>query len=128
MFASSIASDLVTSSRAGEEVVSVLMPCLVGELLREMPKATNQHDARQVVGTPTSTRQAEREAGIGHSTSIDLQAMAANPEIVHTVAVFAHKSDGPMHPIGDYPLTISVCAGRRLIANLLYIITIITVY
>lgn len=57
----------------------------IGELLREMPKATNQHDARQVVGTPTSTRQAEREAGIGHSTSIDLQAMAANPEIVQAV-------------------------------------------
>lgn len=57
----------------------------IGELLRELPKATNQHDAQQVVGTPTSTRQAEREAGIGHSTSIDLQALAKNPDIVEAV-------------------------------------------
>ena len=56
----------------------------IGELLRELPKATNQHD-RQVVGAPTSTRQAEREAGISHATSIDLQALAANPDVVQAV-------------------------------------------
>lgn len=56
----------------------------IGELLRELPKATNQHDAK-VVGIPTSTRQAEREAGIDHHTSIDLQALAANPEVVQAV-------------------------------------------
>lgn len=57
----------------------------IGEILRELPKATNQHDAQQVVGTPTSTRQAERAAHIDHHTSIDLQAMAANPEVVQAV-------------------------------------------
>ena len=57
----------------------------IGEILRELPKATNQHDAQQVVGTPTSTRQAERAAHIDHHTSIDLQAMAANPDVVQAV-------------------------------------------
>ena len=57
----------------------------IGEILRELPKAVNQHDAPQVVGTPTSTRQAERTAGIDHHTAIDLQAMAANPEVVEAV-------------------------------------------
>lgn len=57
----------------------------IGEILRELPKAVNQHDASQVVGTPTSTRQAEKQAGIGHATSIDLQKMAANPEVVQAV-------------------------------------------
>lgn len=56
----------------------------IGELLRDMPKAVNQH-GEQVVGAPTSTRQAERDAGIDHHTSIDLQAMAANPEVVQAV-------------------------------------------
>ena len=56
----------------------------IGELLRELPKAVNQHN-EQVVGIPTSTRQAEREAGIEHHTSIDLQAMAANPDVVQAV-------------------------------------------
>ena len=56
----------------------------IGEILRELPKATNQHDS-QVVGMPTSTRQAEREAHIDHHTSIDLQAMAANPDVVQAV-------------------------------------------
>ena len=57
----------------------------IGEILRELPKATNQHDAPQVVGAPTSTRQAERTAGIDHHTAIDLQAMAANPDVVEAV-------------------------------------------
>lgn len=56
----------------------------IGELLRDMPKAVNQHSER-VVGAPTSTRQAERDAGIDHHTSIDLQAMAANPDVVQAV-------------------------------------------
>ena len=49
-----------------------------------MPKATNQYD-EMLDGAPTSTRQAERDAGISHATSIDLQTLAANPEIVEQV-------------------------------------------
>jgi len=64
--------------------VSVYADQRIGEILRELPKATNQHDS-QVVGMPTSTRQAEREAHIDHHTSIDLQAMAANPDVVQAV-------------------------------------------
>ena len=56
----------------------------IGEILRELPKAVNQH-SEQVVGIPTSTRQAERDAGISHAVSIDLQAMAANPDVVQAV-------------------------------------------
>lgn len=55
----------------------------IGELLRELPKAKNQHDM-SLVDTPTK-RQAEREANIDHHTAIDLQAMAANPDIVEAV-------------------------------------------
>lgn len=64
----------------------------IGELLKELPKAVNQHDAQQVVGTPTSTRQAERQAGIDHHTSIDLQALAANPDVVELVIANAEIS------------------------------------
>lgn len=55
----------------------------IGELLRELPKAKNQHDA-SLVDTPTK-REAEKQVGIGHATAIDLQAMAANPDIVEAV-------------------------------------------
>lgn len=55
----------------------------IGEILRELPKAKNQHD-KSLVGAPTK-REAEREAHIDHHTSIDLQAMAANPDVVQAV-------------------------------------------
>ena len=71
--------------------VSVYADQRIGEILRELPKAVNQHDANQVVGTPTSTRQAEKQAGIGHATSIDLQKMAANPEVVEAVIAKAEE-------------------------------------
>jgi len=65
--------------------VSVYADQRIGEILRELPKAINQHDTAQVVGAPTSTRQAEKQANIDHHTSIDLQKMAANPEVVEAV-------------------------------------------
>jgi len=55
----------------------------IGELLRELPKAKNQYD-ESLVGVPTK-REAERAANIDHHTSIDLQAMAANPDVVQAV-------------------------------------------
>ena len=55
----------------------------IGEILRELPKAKNQHD-KSLVGAPTK-REAEREANIDHHTAIDLQAMAANPDVVQAV-------------------------------------------
>ena len=55
----------------------------IGELLRELPRAKNQHDT-SLVDTPTK-REAERDAGISHAIAIDLQAMAANPEVVQAV-------------------------------------------
>lgn len=55
----------------------------IGEILRELPKAKNQYD-ESVVGIPTK-REAEKQAGIGHATAIDLQKLAANPEVVQAV-------------------------------------------
>jgi len=63
--------------------VSVYADQRIGEILRELPKAKNQYD-ESLVSTPTK-REAEREASIDHHTAIDLQAMAANPEIVQAV-------------------------------------------
>ena len=71
--------------------VSLYADTRIGELLRELPKAVNQHDAPQVVGAPTSTRQAERAANIDHHTAIDLQTIAANPDVVEAVIAQAEK-------------------------------------
>jgi len=62
--------------------VSIYADTRIGEILRELPKAKNQYDS--LVDTPTK-REAEKQAGIGHATAIDLQAMAANPEVVEAV-------------------------------------------
>lgn len=57
----------------------------IGELLRELPKGKgNQYQQSAEVGMPTKA-QAERDAGISHAVSIDLQAMAANPDVVQAV-------------------------------------------
>ena len=65
--------------------VSVYADTRIGEILRELPKAKgNQYQQSAAVGTPTKA-EAEKQAGIGHATSIDLQAMAANPEVVEAV-------------------------------------------
>jgi hypothetical protein len=59
----------------------------IGEILRELPKAKgNQYTNASVttVTTPTK-RDAEKQAGVSHKTAIDLQAMAANPEVVEAV-------------------------------------------
>ena len=57
----------------------------IGEILRELPKGKgNQYQTSASVGVPTKA-QAEREAHIDHHTSIDLQALAANPDVVQAV-------------------------------------------
>jgi hypothetical protein len=68
--------------------VSVYADQRIGEILRELPKAKNQYDS--LVDTPTK-RESEKQAGIGHATAIDLQAMAANPEIVEAVIAKAEE-------------------------------------
>lgn len=63
----------------------------VGEILRELPKAKgNQYQQSAEVGTPTKA-QAIKQANIDHHTAIDLQAMAANPEVVEAVITQAEK-------------------------------------
>lgn len=63
----------------------------IGEILRELPKGKgNQYQQNAEVGTPTKA-QAEKQAGIGHATAIDLQKMAANPEIVEAVIAKAEQ-------------------------------------
>ena len=61
----------------------------IGEILRELPKAKNQYD-KCPVGTPTK-HEAEKQAGIGHATAIDLQKMAANPDVVEAVIAKAEQ-------------------------------------
>lgn len=57
----------------------------IGEILRELPKGHgNQYQQSATVGTPTKA-EAEKQAGIGHATAIDLQKLAANPEVVQAV-------------------------------------------
>ena len=63
----------------------------IGELLRELPKGKgNQYQQSADVGVPTKA-QAERDAGIDHHTSIDLQTLAANPDVVQAVLDKAEK-------------------------------------
>ena len=66
--------------------VSVYADTRIGEILRELPKATAGRKSNSVA-TPTELTkgQAEKDAGISHAVAIDLQAMAANPEVVEAV-------------------------------------------
>ena len=65
----------------------------IGEILRELP--TKQGKRTDVTSVPTVTevskREAEQQAGISHKQSIDLQKMAANPEVVEAVIAKAEK-------------------------------------
>ena len=56
----------------------------IGEILRELPTRQGKRTDLTSVGMPTKV-EAEREAHIDHHTSIDLQAMAANPDVVQAV-------------------------------------------
>ena len=56
----------------------------IGEILRELPTRQGKRTDLTSVGAPTKV-EAEREAHIDHHTSIDLQAMAANPDVVQAV-------------------------------------------
>lgn len=56
----------------------------IGEILRELPTRQGARTDKTSVGMPTKV-QAEREANIDHHTSIDLQKLAANPDVVQAV-------------------------------------------
>lgn len=56
----------------------------IGEILRELPTRQGKRNDLTSVDTPTKV-QAERDAGISHAVAIDLQAMAANPDVVQAV-------------------------------------------
>ena len=59
----------------------------IGELLRGLPTRQGARtDATLVTDvTEVTKRQAEQQAGISHKTAIDLQALAANPDVVQAV-------------------------------------------
>lgn len=65
----------------------------IGELLRELP--TKQGARTDITSVTTTTevtkREAEQQAGISHATSIDLQTLAANPDVVQAVLDKAEK-------------------------------------
>lgn len=69
--------------------VSVYADQRIGEILRELPKAKGnqyQQSANSPTGEEAPTKaQALEDAGIGRKTAYDLQAMAANPEVVQAV-------------------------------------------
>lgn len=65
--------------------VSIYADQRIGEILRELPKSHgNQYQQSATVGTPTKA-EAEKQAGISHATAYDLQALAANPDVVQAV-------------------------------------------
>ena len=66
--------------------VSVYADQRIGEILRELPKAKAGRKSNEVTEvTELTKREAEKQAGLSHKTAIDLQAMAANPEVVQAV-------------------------------------------
>ena len=75
--------------------VSVYADQRIGEILRELPKAKGnqyQQSANSPTGEEAPTKaQALEDAGIGRKTAYDLQAMAANPEIVEAVIAKAEE-------------------------------------
>ena len=69
----------------------------IGEILRELPKGKgNQYQQSAAVGMPTKA-EAEKQAGIGHATAIDLQKLAANPDVVQAI----HLDADSMHGAGS---------------------------
>ena len=88
----------------------------IGEILRELPKGKgNQYKQSAAVGTPTKA-QAEREAHIDHHTAIDLQAMAANPDVVQAVLEQA-EADGRIPSRNQVLKAIQERDGARFIAE-----------
>lgn len=58
----------------------------IGEILRELPTRQGKRTDTLVTDvTEVTKRQAEQSAGISHKQAIDLQAMAANPDVVQAV-------------------------------------------
>lgn len=58
----------------------------IGEILRELPTRQGKRTDTLVTDvTEVTKRQAEADAGISHKQAIDLQAMAANPDVVQAV-------------------------------------------
>jgi hypothetical protein len=70
--------------------VSVYADQRIGEILRELPKAKNQHD---VSNLPTGKTQAVKDAGLTPKTASQLEQLAANPEVVEAVIAKA-ESEG----------------------------------
>lgn len=62
----------------------------IGEILRELPTKQGKRTDLTSVDTPTKV-QAEKQANIDHHTAIDLQKMAANPEVVEAVIAKAEQ-------------------------------------
>ena len=56
----------------------------IGEILRELPTKQGARNDITSVGIPTKV-EAEKQAGVGHATAMDLQKLAANPEVVEAV-------------------------------------------
>lgn len=62
--------------------VSIYADQRIGEILRELPKAKNQHDVSDL---PTGKTQAIKDAGFTPKTAAQLEQLAANPEVVQAV-------------------------------------------
>lgn len=65
----------------------------IGEILRELPTAKAGRKANEV-DTPTQLTKGEavKQSNIDHHTAIDLQKMAANPEVVEAVIAKAENA------------------------------------
>jgi len=58
----------------------------IGEILRELPTRQGKRTDTLVTDvTEVTKRQAEADAGISHKQAVDLQALAANPDVVQAV-------------------------------------------
>lgn len=65
----------------------------IGELLKELPTRQGARtDTSVTTVTEVTKRQAEESVGISHKTAIDLQALAANPDVVELVIANAEIS------------------------------------
>lgn len=62
----------------------------IGEILRELPTKQGARNDITSVSTPTKV-EAEKQANLDHHTAIDLQKMAANPEVVEAVIAKAEQ-------------------------------------
>ena len=62
--------------------VSIYADQRIGEILRELPKAKNQHDVSDL---PTGKTQAIKDAGFTPKTAAQLEQLAANPDVVQAV-------------------------------------------